>query len=145
MDPSRAHRHALRAFPLLRLLDLVDCRDVGARYPPSVGERIMGACMKSVGRRCPTSGRNTYATLHMWTQVVGKVALAKAPPLNHSWGIALQMSPRGLSTQTAAGMASRRSPSTSISSTIGSRYARPMARPVRCRSHRAPSQRSTPT
>jgi hypothetical protein len=29
---------------------------------------------------------------------VGKVALAQAPPLNHSWGIALQLTPRGLST-----------------------------------------------
>ncbi len=43
--------------------------------------------------------KNTYATLHMWTQVVGKVALALAPPLNHSWAIALQITPRGLSTR----------------------------------------------
>jgi hypothetical protein len=44
--------------------------------------------------------QDTYATLHMWTQVVGKVALAQAPPLNHSWAIALQVTPRGLSTAT---------------------------------------------
>jgi Family of unknown function (DUF5996) len=44
--------------------------------------------------------KDTYATLHMWTQVVGKVALAQAPPLNHSWGIALQVTLRGLSTRT---------------------------------------------
>ena len=44
--------------------------------------------------------KDTYATLHMWTQVVGKVALAQAPPLNHSWGIALQVTPRGLATRT---------------------------------------------
>lgn len=43
--------------------------------------------------------KDTYATLHMWTQVVGKVALALAPPLNHSWGIALQPTARGLSTR----------------------------------------------
>ena len=43
--------------------------------------------------------KDTYATLHMWTQVVGKVALAQAPPLNHSWGIALQVTPRGLTTR----------------------------------------------
>ncbi|HEX7613736.1 MAG TPA: DUF5996 family protein [Thermoanaerobaculia bacterium] len=42
--------------------------------------------------------KDTYATLHMWTQIVGKVALALAPPLNHSWGIALHVTPRGLST-----------------------------------------------
>ena len=28
--------------------------------------------------------KDTYATLHMWTQVVGKVALAQATPMNHS-------------------------------------------------------------
>ena len=44
--------------------------------------------------------KDTYATLHMWMQVVGKVALARAPRLNHSWGIALQITPRGLSTRT---------------------------------------------
>jgi hypothetical protein len=44
--------------------------------------------------------KNTYETLHMWTQVVGKVALACAPPLNHSWGIAMQVTPRGLATRT---------------------------------------------
>ena len=44
--------------------------------------------------------KDTYATLHMWMQVVGKVALAQSPPMNHSWGIALQVTPRGLSTRT---------------------------------------------
>jgi hypothetical protein len=44
--------------------------------------------------------KDTYATLHMWTQVVGKVALAQAPPLNHSWAIALRVTPRGLATRT---------------------------------------------
>ena len=43
---------------------------------------------------------DTYATLHMWSQVVGKIALAQAPPLNHSWGIALQVTARGLMTRT---------------------------------------------
>jgi Family of unknown function (DUF5996) len=42
--------------------------------------------------------KDTYATLHMWSQVVGKVALAAAPPINHCWGIALHVTPRGLST-----------------------------------------------
>lgn len=44
--------------------------------------------------------KDTYATLHMWTQVVGKVALAQAPPLNHSWAIAMQITPCGLVTRT---------------------------------------------
>ena len=42
--------------------------------------------------------KDTYATLHMWSQVVGKVALAQAPPLNHSWGISLGVTARGLTT-----------------------------------------------
>jgi Family of unknown function (DUF5996) len=43
--------------------------------------------------------KDTYATLHLWTQVVGKVALALAPPLNHSWGVAMLVTSRGLSTR----------------------------------------------
>ena len=42
--------------------------------------------------------KDTYATLHMWTQVVGKVALSRAAALNHSWGIAFHLTPRGLRT-----------------------------------------------
>jgi len=44
--------------------------------------------------------KDTYATLHMWMQVVGKVALAQGPPLNHSWGVAFHVTPRGLATRT---------------------------------------------
>jgi hypothetical protein len=42
--------------------------------------------------------RETYATLHLWTQVVGKIRLVRAPWLNHSWHIALYVTPRGLTT-----------------------------------------------
>lgn len=42
--------------------------------------------------------KDTYATLHMWSQVVGKVALAQMPPVNHSWGVAFHLTPRGMST-----------------------------------------------
>ena len=43
--------------------------------------------------------KDTYATLHLWSQVVGKIALAQAPPLNHSWAVALRVTPRGLTTR----------------------------------------------
>jgi hypothetical protein len=43
--------------------------------------------------------KDTYATLPMWTQIVGKVALALAPPLNHCWAIALHVTSRGLTTR----------------------------------------------
>jgi hypothetical protein len=46
--------------------------------------------------------KDTYATLHMWTQIAGKVALALTPPLNHSWGIAMLLTPRGLTTRPLA-------------------------------------------
>jgi len=45
------------------------------------------------------SWKDTYATLHMWTQVVGKVALATSPPVNHSWGVAFELTPRGWTTR----------------------------------------------
>jgi Family of unknown function (DUF5996) len=41
---------------------------------------------------------DTAATLHLWTQVVGKVRLALSPWLNHSWHVALYVTARGLST-----------------------------------------------
>ena len=47
----------------------------------------------------PTAAwRDTYATLHLWTQIVGKIRLAKAPWLNHSWHVALYVTARGLTT-----------------------------------------------
>jgi hypothetical protein len=42
---------------------------------------------------------DTYATLHMWTQIVGKIRLALAPPVNHWWHVSLDVSPRGLTTR----------------------------------------------
>lgn len=41
---------------------------------------------------------DTYATLHMWTQIVGKVRLTLAPPVNHWWHCALHLSANGLTT-----------------------------------------------
>jgi hypothetical protein len=41
---------------------------------------------------------DTHATLHMWLQIVGKIRLALAPPLNHWWGVALYLTARGLTT-----------------------------------------------
>jgi hypothetical protein len=41
---------------------------------------------------------DTYATLHRWTQIVGKVRLTRSPWVNHSWHVALYVTPRGLTT-----------------------------------------------
>src|SRR5689334_16600947 len=42
--------------------------------------------------------RDTYATLHLWTQIVGKIRLARAPMLNHWWQVPLYVTCRGLTT-----------------------------------------------
>jgi hypothetical protein len=41
---------------------------------------------------------DTYATLHMWTQIVGKVRLELAPKVNHWWHVALYVDACGLTT-----------------------------------------------
>lgn len=42
--------------------------------------------------------RESYATLHMWMQIVGKTRLALAPMENHWWQVPLYLTPRGLTT-----------------------------------------------
>jgi Family of unknown function (DUF5996) len=42
--------------------------------------------------------RDTCATLHLWTQVVGKIRLTQTPWLNHSWHVALYVTSNGLTT-----------------------------------------------
>ena len=42
--------------------------------------------------------KDTYATLHLWTQIAGKIRLAQTPWLNHSWHVVLYVTPRGLTT-----------------------------------------------
>lgn len=41
---------------------------------------------------------DTSATLHLWTQIVGKVRLAQSPRVNHSWHVSLYVTARGLTT-----------------------------------------------
>ncbi len=42
--------------------------------------------------------QDTYATLHLWTQIVGKVRLALTPRINHWWEVPLYVNARGLTT-----------------------------------------------
>jgi hypothetical protein len=42
--------------------------------------------------------KETAATLHLWTQIVGKIRLARTPWINHSWHVTLYVTPRGLTT-----------------------------------------------
>jgi hypothetical protein len=42
--------------------------------------------------------KDTQATLHLWTQIVGKIRLAQTPWTNHSWHVPLYVTSRGLTT-----------------------------------------------
>jgi hypothetical protein len=41
---------------------------------------------------------DTYAPLHMWTQIVGKIRLVQCSQVNHSWHVPLYVTSRGLTT-----------------------------------------------
>lgn len=42
--------------------------------------------------------KETYETLHLWTQIVGKIRLMREPWLNHSWHVPLYVTARGMTT-----------------------------------------------
>lgn len=44
------------------------------------------------------SWKDTCATLHMWTQIVGKIRMVQTPWTNHSWHVPLYVTARGLTT-----------------------------------------------
>src|SRR3546814_15718294 len=46
----------------------------------------------------PDAWADTFATVHMWVQIVGKIRLALSPLLNHSWGSTLYVTANGLTT-----------------------------------------------
>ena len=66
--------------------------------PTEDGPSLTGAESEVWPRLPLEEWRDTYATLHMMTQVVGKVRLACAPMINHWWQVPLYVSARGLST-----------------------------------------------
>ncbi len=54
---------------------------------------------RAIWPELPTAAwRETYATLHLWTQIIGKIRLVRSPWLNHSWHVALYVTARGLTT-----------------------------------------------
>jgi hypothetical protein len=42
--------------------------------------------------------KETYQTIHLWTQIAGKVKLTQLPWINHSWHVTLAVTPFGLTT-----------------------------------------------
>src|SRR6266403_1161147 len=54
---------------------------------------------RAIWPELPTAAwREAYATLHLWTQIIGKIRLVRSPWLNHSWHVALYVTARGLTT-----------------------------------------------
>lgn len=43
-------------------------------------------------------GKETYETIHLWTQIMGKIKMRSLPWINHSWHVTLQITPTGLTT-----------------------------------------------
>jgi len=69
--------------------------------PAETGVGLQTQSSSPLWLELPYSGwSDTYATLHVWAQVVGKIRLAQTPWLNHSWHVTLYVSPRGLTTST---------------------------------------------
>ena len=58
--------------------------------------------MKEVSNAWPAlpfpEWQDTATTLHMWTQIVGKIRLTLSPWTNHSWNVTLYVTSRGLTT-----------------------------------------------
>lgn len=54
--------------------------------------------MRSLPELNYSNWKDTCVTLHMWTQVVGKVRLVCSPWVNHSWHVPLYVTARGLTT-----------------------------------------------
>jgi hypothetical protein len=77
-----------------------------SRGSAPAGEAVMSASISGTGaaRADPwpslplADWRETYATLHLWTQIVGKIRLARATPINHWWQVPLYVTSRGLTT-----------------------------------------------
>lgn len=60
---------------------------------------LLGRARASAWPSLPlTAWRDTRDTLHLWTQIVGKVRLALSPMTNHWWNVPLYVNSRGLTT-----------------------------------------------
>src|SRR3954464_9654527 len=55
----------------------------------------------------PARDADTFAVLHLASQMLGKIRVAHAPWMNHGWHVALQPNARGLSTLPTAASGER--------------------------------------
>ena len=79
-----------------------DRREAGRRDLAAARGELQGARRQPMTDAWPAlpfePWRETCDTLHMWTQIVGKVRLALTPHVNHWWQVPLYVSARGLTT-----------------------------------------------
>src|SRR5882757_10037948 len=69
------------------------------RVRPLKGATMSGQNIQAAWPELPYAAwRDSCETLHLWTQIVGKIRLAQTPWLNHSWHVALYLTARGLTT-----------------------------------------------
>ncbi len=60
---------------------------------------IQGKPIEAIWPSLPLAAwQDTYITLHLWLQIIGKIRLALSPHLNHWWQSTLYVTPRGLTT-----------------------------------------------
>jgi len=64
----------------------------------SVGAHVHNASADSWPDLPLEAWQSTYATLHLWTQIVGKVRMALSPRINHWWEVSFYVNARGLTT-----------------------------------------------
>jgi Family of unknown function (DUF5996) len=76
----------------------VEPGEVGSPKPALVNHDDFTANPESWPALPLKAWQDTYSTLHMWTQIVGKVRLAQSPLVNHWWEVPLYVSARGLTT-----------------------------------------------
>lgn len=77
-----------------------------ARAGRAIGEDTMANLSSAGAANAPTQWpeldyagwKDTAATLHLWTQIVGKIRMGGTPPINHSWHVTLFLTARGLTT-----------------------------------------------
>ena len=91
---SIVSRRALLAWPPRRVPPTVVCL-----ITPICAPRTNSIRCRTPSPRSPVADwSDTQATLHLWTQVVGKVRTVLMPWTNHSWHTTLYVTPRGLTT-----------------------------------------------
>src|SRR5271165_734385 len=105
-SPHARKRHAGRRPTRYRVIEIPDVASL-IRATCRVDARCI-SLDRRIGLASPTAGawpeldwadwQATAGTLHLWTQIVGKVRLRLTPIINHWWGVVFYVNSRGLTT-----------------------------------------------